>query len=242
MIGIIDSGIGGVTVLKEILKVIPDGHYFYYSDSFNNPYGDKTKLDLFNILSEIVVFLKNKGCSVIVLACNTASCVCAKDLREKFKDITFIAIEPAYKMVYDYNPLGKTLVMATKGTIESEKFQKLYLKYNNNNTILYPALGLASLIEEGNTSKIDEYLKKHILKFKGVSNVVLGCTHYPLVKDNIKKYLGDVIFFDGARGVSLELKRQIEKKKIKLSLNSKVEFYDSSLSDFKRKRFFEILN
>lgn len=242
MIGIIDSGIGGVTVLKEILKVIPDGHYFYYSDSFNNPYGDKTKLDLFNILSEIVVFLKNKGCSVIVLACNTASCVCAKDLREKFKDITFIAIEPAYKMVYDYNPLGKTLVMATKGTIESEKFQKLYLKYNNNNTILYPALGLASLIEEGNTSKIDEYLKTHILKFKGVSNVVLGCTHYPLVKDNIKKYLGDVIFFDGARGVSLELKRQIEKKKIKLSLNSKVEFYDSSLSDFKRKRFFEILN
>lgn len=242
MIGIIDSGIGGVTVLKEILKVIPNGHYIYYSDSFNNPYGDKSKLDLLNILSEIVIFLKNKGCSIIVLACNTASCVCAKELREKFKDITFIAIEPAYKMVYDYNPLGKTLVMATKGTIESEKFQKLYLKYNNNNTILYPALGLASLIEEGNTLKIEEYLKTHILKFKGVSNVVLGCTHYPLIKDMIRKYLGDVVFFDGARGVSLELKRQIEKKEIKLSFDSKIEFYDSSLSDFKRKRFFEILN
>lgn len=242
MIGIIDSGIGGVTVLKEILKVIPNGHYIYYSDSFNNPYGDKSKLDLLNILSEIVIFLKNKGCSIIVLACNTASCVCAKELREKFKDITFIAIEPAYKMVYDYNPLGKTLVMATKGTIESEKFQKLYLKYNNNNTILYPALGLASLIEEGNTLKIEEYLKTHILKFKGVSNVVLGCTHYPLIKDMIRKYLGDVVFFDGARGVSLELKRQIEKKEIKLFLDSKIEFYDSSVSDFKRKRFFEILN
>lgn len=242
MIGIIDSGIGGVTVLKEILKVIPNGHYIYYSDSFNNPYGDKSKLDLLNILSEIVIFLKNKGCSIIVLACNTASCVCAKELREKFKDITFIAIEPAYKMVYDYNPLGKTLVMATKGTIESEKFQKLYLKYNNNNTILYPALGLASLIEEGNTLKIEEYLKTHILKFKGVSNVVLGCTHYPLIKDMIRKYLGDVVFFDGARGVSLELKRQIEKKEIKLSFDSKIEFYDSSVSDFKRKRFFEILN
>lgn len=242
MIGIIDSGIGGVTVLKEILKVIPNGYYIYYSDSFNNPYGDKSKLDLLNILSEIVIFLKNKGCSIIVLACNTASCVCAKELREKFKDITFIAIEPAYKMVYDYNPLGKTLVMATKGTIESEKFQKLYLKYNNNNTILYPALGLASLIEEGNTLKIEEYLQTHILKFKGVSNVVLGCTHYPLIKDMIRKYLGDVVFFDGARGVSLELKRQIEKKEIKLFLDSKIEFYDSSLSDFKRKRFFEILN
>ena len=241
MIGFIDSGIGGATVLKETLKLLPKQHYIYYSDSINNPYGDKSKQELLNILSDIVIQLENKGCSIIVLACNTASCMCVSDLREKFKNITFLAIEPAYKMVHDKNPSGKTLVMATKGTIESEKFQQLYLKYNNNNTILYPALGLAEIIEEGNEEKINTYLKENILQFKGVDNVVLGCTHYPIIKENIKKYLGNVIFFDGAKGLSVQLKRIVESKKIKETQEQIIEFIDSSNSEYKNKRFKEFL-
>ena len=112
-------------------------------------------------------------------------------------------------MVHDYNPKGKTLVMATEGTIKSEKFLTLFNKYDNKNTILLPCKGLAELIEEGNEVEIDRYLDDNLSKYKDIDNVVLGCTHYPLIKDNIRKVLGDVKFFDGSVGVSKELLRQL---------------------------------
>ena len=139
-IGIFDSGIGGVTVLKEIIKVLPNEDIYYFSDSKNNPYGDKTDKEI----------LLKENCKAIVIACNTASAKAATKLREKYADIPIIAIEPAYKMVYDFAYDKKTLVMATKGTIESEKFHKLYNKYNNHNTELLECIGLADIIEEGN--------------------------------------------------------------------------------------------
>lgn len=244
MIGLLDSGIGGVTVLKEILKVIPKGHFIYYSDSLYNPYGDKSYEFVYKRVKEIVDSLLDKGVKVIVLACNTASAICVKRLREEYKDILFIAIEPAYKIVHDYNPSGTTLVMATNGTLSSEKFLALYHKFDNNKTILLPCSGLADLIEEGNNAKIDEYLKKNISKYKDIDNVVLGCTHYPLIKDNIEKILGKVNFFDGSLGVSRELVRQIEKRNIKLEELSKaeIEFIDSSKKKFdKHSRFMSLL-
>lgn len=207
----------------------------------HNPYGNKEEKELFKIVDDVVKFLMNKGCKVIVIACNTASAVCVKELREKYQDIIFIAIEPAYKMVYDYNFSGKTLVLATKGTIESEKFLKLYYKYNNNNTILKPCIGLAELIEENNEDKIDKYIEENLKEYKGVENVVLGCTHYPLIKDNLKKVLGDVNFFDGSIGVSKELKRQMINHNMLTDEEFKLEFYDSSKSEAKEKRFNEII-
>jgi len=96
MIGVFDSGIGGVTVLKEILKLLPNYQYVYYSDSINNPYGDKSKDELLVITKDIVQLLIDKGCKVIVIACNTASAICKDFLRENF-DIPIIAIEPAVK-------------------------------------------------------------------------------------------------------------------------------------------------
>lgn len=173
-IGIFDSGIGGVTVLKEIIKVLPNENYIYYSDSKNNPYGDKSDEEIINISDEIVRFFINKKCKAIVIACNTASAKASKYLREKYKDIEFIAIEPAYKMVHDYAYNEPTLVMATKGTIESEKFNILYNKYNNHKTELLSCVGLADIIEEGNEEKIKKYLKDHLSRFRGkIKNVVL---------------------------------------------------------------------
>ena len=242
MIGVFDSGIGGATILKEIIKLLPNEKYIYYSDSKNNPYGDKTEEELYEIVDDIVKFLISKDCKAIVIACNTASAVCVEKLRNNYKDIIFIAVEPAYKMVYDYNFSGKTLVMATKGTIESEKFLKLYYKYNNNNTILKPCIGLAELIEAGDKEKIKEYLNENIKEYNDIENVVLGCTHYPLIKDMIKDVLGDVNFFDGSVGVSRELKRRLEEKKLLTSDEFYLEFYDSSTDNDKEKRFYEIIN
>ena len=98
-IGVFDSGIGGATVLKEIIKILPYENYIYYSDSKNNPYGDKTDEEVCKICDNIVKYLIGRGCETIVIACNTASAKAAQFLRDKYKKIIFVAIEPAYKMV-----------------------------------------------------------------------------------------------------------------------------------------------
>ena len=243
MIGVLDSGIGGVTVLREILKQGINAKFIYYSDSKHNPYGDKSSDEVYSIVKTIVDYLLDKGCVAIVLACNTASAICVKRLREEYPDTLFIAIEPAYKMVHDYNPKGKTLVMATEGTINSEKFLTLFNKYDNKNTTLLPCKGLAELIEEGNEVKIDRYLDDNLSKYKDIDNVVLGCTHYPLIKKNIRGVLGDVKFFDGSLGVSKELVRQLELRGITFDNKSfSVDFIDSSGNVSKENRFKELMS
>ena len=243
MIGILDSGIGGVSVLGEIIKLIPCGKFIYYSDSINNPYGDKSEEEIYSIVKNIVNYLLKRKCVTIVLACNTASAICVKRLREEYPNTLFIAIEPAYKMVHDYNPQDKTLVMATKGTLNSEKFLALYRKYDNGKTILLPCRGLADIIERGDMAKVDIYLEENLKDYKDVNNVVLGCTHYPLIKDRIKRVLGDVKFFYGSVGVSRELVRQLKLRNIKFCSSDKlsIEFIDSSNDLTKKSRFMKLL-
>lgn len=244
-IGVFDSGIGGVTVLKELRKLLPNENFYYYSDSINNPYGDKSPEELEKIVFDIVDTLIKKNCKMIVIACNTASAICSKSLREKYKDIPIVAIEPAYKMTHDYGYDDKTLVLATKGTIESEKFRTLYQKYNNHKTKLISCSGLADLIESGNLVEIRTYLEEHLSKYKSYKNIVLGCTHYPLIKDELRKILGDVTFFDGSVGVSKEAKRRLIEANLLNEDNPEkgtVEFFDSSNNIDKEKRFFEILD
>ena len=270
-IGIFDSGIGGATVLKEILKILPNENYIYYSDSFNNPYGDKSKEELKEICKKIINILIQKNCKAIVIACNTASTL-SKDLREEYKQIPIIAIEPAYKMVYDYAFNKDTLVMATKRTIESNKFNNLLKNYNNNKTYLLPCIGLADAIEGADKEKIQEFMKKELAKYAGkVQNVVIGCTHYALIKEEIKNTLGNVQFFYGAKNLALHLKdklqkngliknvnenkrvkikikhlkileKYIAKNKISENLYKNIEFIDSSKNQYKKTRFFEFLS
>ena len=243
-IGIFDSGIGGVTVLKEILKLLPNEDYIYYSDSRNNPYGDKSDEEIKIICEHIVNEFIKQECKAIVIACNTASAKAAQYLRETYKHIPFIAIEPAYKMVYDYAYYEPTLVMATKGTIESEKFNLLYHTYDNHKTILLPCVGLADIIEEGNQDKLKKYLEEHLKAYRGkVKNVVLGCTHYPLIQNEIQEVLGQVHFFNGAPYLAKHLKEVLEENNLMNIEHTKkeIQFIDSSNDEQKKKRFFEII-
>ncbi len=248
-IGFLDSGIGGISVIRKAVRLLPNEDYFFFSDSVNNPYGDKCDEEIISRCDELTDLMVNKkSCKAIVLACNTASAKAVSFLREKYTDTPIIAIEPAYKMVHDYNPDGFTLVMATRGTLESEKFHKLFYTYYNNNTSLLACVGLADLIEQEKKEELREYLERNLHDYKGkVSNVVLGCTHYPLAKAEIKEVLGDVNFFDGADGVSRQLKRVLTEKDL---LNNKkdkftIEFVDSSETpeqqEQKKKRFFDLL-
>ena len=244
-IGVFDSGIGGVTVLREIIKVLPNENYIYYSDSKSNPYGDKTKEEIIKRCEEIFEFLLSKNCKAVVIACNTASSIASNYLREKYKNIPIIAIEPAYKMVYDYAYDKETLVMATKGTIESEKFNLLYHKYDNHKTKLLECVGLADVIEEGNESKIKNYLERNIGQYKRkIENVVLGCTHYPLIQKEIDQVLGgNVRFFNGANRLSVHLKSVLDENELinRADENGRIVFIDSSGKQEKEKRFYKFL-
>ena len=242
-IGIFDSGIGGVTVLKEIIKILPRENYVYYSDSINNPYGDKDKKTIIHICNNIVQMLFDKNCKIIVVACNTASAIAIEFLRKQYPNKIFVGIEPAYKMVHDFDYNGKTLVMATRGTIESEKFNILYNKYNNHNTYLLPCIGLADIIENEDKDELKKYLEKILSPYKNkINDVVLGCTHYPLIKKEIKDVLGDVCFFDGSNRLAIHLKNILEKKKLlNNSGNGDIEFIDSQNSKMKEQRFYRIL-
>lgn len=145
-------------------------------------------------------------------------------------------------MVHDYAYEQPTLVMATKGTIESEKFNLLFQKYDNHKTYLLPCVGLAERVEQGDKEEIEKYLKRTIGIYKGkVQNVVLGCTHYPLVKNEIEKILGLVQFFDGAPNLAKHLKDILEEKNMLGKGTGIIEFEDSQNSEKKKKRFFEIL-
>ncbi len=242
-IGVFDSGIGGITVLKEIIKVLPNEDYMYYSDSKNNPYGDRTDEEIKQLCDNIVKYFIDKDCKIIVIACNTASSKASDFLRKKYPKMTFIAIEPAYKMVHDYAYEKPTLVMATKGTIESEKFNLLLKKYDNHKTYLLPCVGLADRIENGNEEEIKRYLNENIGAYKGkVENVVLGCTHYPLIQEEIKEVLGQVNFFNGAPNLAKHLKHVLQEKNLLNDVGTgKIEFKDSQKLEEKERKFFKIL-
>lgn len=242
-IGFIDSGIGGATVLNECIKLNKNFKYIYYSDTKNNPYGDKEEKDIINIVENIVKLLINNNCKIIVIACNTASCVCLEYLREKYNNINFVGIEPAIKVAYDKNKLDTTLVMGTHRTLNSNKFIKNLNRFNKDKKyILHECVGLADIIEDGNLDKIKSYLENNLSQYKDiVSSVVLGCTHYPLIKNEIIRVLGDVNFYDGSIGVSQELNRIINNNNY-IGNTFNIEFINSENNKIKYETFIKYLN
>ena len=234
MIGVFDSGIGGLTVLEEIKKILPNEDYLFYADSKNNPYGEKEDEELFKITSDITDYLISRGCKIIVIACNTATTRCIKFLRDKYPDITFVGTEPAIKVACDkgYNNI---LVMATPATINSERINILVNENKKcyENIYLVPCEGLANAIEVGNVEKQEKIISNIFNDYKeyDIDAIVLGCTHYPYIKDLISKYFSNVSLLDGGNGVAREVKRQLELKNLVSNNGSSiVEIINSSLS------------
>ena len=213
-IGVFDSGIGGLTVLEELKKLLPNEDYLFYADSKNCPYGEKSDTELYDITSNIVDYLINKDCKIIVIACNTATTRCIKYLRDKYKDMTFIGTEPAIKVACDRD-YKNILVMATPATIASERTSILVNdnKKDYENVYLVPCEGLADAIETDNFKKQEEIISSiyNEYKDKEIDAIVLGCTHYPHIKDLISKYFTNAELLDGGNGVAREAKRQLER-------------------------------
>ena len=210
-IGIFDSGLGGLSILKELLKVLPNEDYLFYEDSINNPYGEKSEEELFSITSKIVDYLLKEDCKIIVIACNTATTSCMKKLREKYPDTIFVGTVPAIKVAYDNN-YKNTIILSTPYTRNSKRVEELIDEYHNPNQKIINISGenLANLIEENKIDEIRSLLDRILSPYKDSDSIVLGCTHYPLIKDEIKKVLPNAEILDGSNGVAREVKHQLE--------------------------------
>ena len=223
LIGVFDSGVGGLSIVEKLIQILPNENFLYYADSINNPYGEKNDEELFNIVCNVVEYLKNEGCKLIVIACNTATTKCMKRLREKYDDLIFVGTVPAIKVACDNN-FKNTLVMATPTTIESERTFELIRdnKKDDQNIYLVACSGLANAIELGDRKRVNDILKDIFKNYydKNIDSIVLGCTHYPFIKNEILEEMPNVTLLDGSLGVANEVKRQLINNKL-ISDNSK---------------------
>lgn len=214
-VGFFDSGVGGLTVLKEAVKLMPKENYIYFGDSANAPYGIKTVEEVKSLTFNAVNFLIDKEVKAIVIACNTATSAAIEELRSTLP-MPVIGIEPALKPAMEYRGLGKIIIMATPMTLAEKKFSNLMKNYHKEGEILpLPCPGLVELIESGITEGelIENYLKDKLQPHiaSGIGAVVLGCTHYPFIKSSLYKVLGnDAVIIDGSSGTAAQLKRQLE--------------------------------
>ncbi len=210
-IGIFDSGVGGTSIWKEITVLLPSENTIYLSDSKNAPYGEKSKQEIIDLSIKNTEFLLKKDCKLIVVACNTATTNAIKLLREKY-NIPFIGIEPAIKPAALKTKTNTIGILATKGTLNSELFEKTSSKLNKKiNIVEKVGKGLVELIENGKldstemTNLLSTYIKPML--DKKVDCLVLGCTHYPYLIPQIRKITGDKIqIIDSGEAVAKQTK------------------------------------
>lgn len=218
-VGVFDSGVGGISVLRELVKLMPNENYIYYGDSKNAPYGPKTVEEVRRLTIEHIDFLVERGAKAIVVACNTATSAAIDLLREKYPDMSVVGIEPALKPAVLSKQNARVLVMATPMTIREEKFHHLMQEYEAQAEI-YPLAcpGLPEFVEAGDLDGEDlkAYLSEKFAPYQGkVDAVVLGCTHYPFVRPVIQELLGSsVAVFDGGAGTARELRRRMRESGI----------------------------
>jgi len=234
-IGFFDSGVGGISVLKEAVKLLPNEDYIYFGDSRNAPYGIKSIDEVKYLTFNAINFLLSKNVKAVVVACNTATSAAIEELRKQFNNMPIIGIEPALKPAVEYKKNGKIIIMATPMTLSERKFSSLMRKYEKESEIQpLPCPGLVELIESGITEgeEIESYLKEKLAPYleTGVAAVVLGCTHYPFIKGSLYKILkNDTPIIDGSCGTARQLKRQLLRYKIlnRNTGNGNVEIFNS---------------
>ncbi len=234
-IGVFDSGVGGISVLRELVNVMPNEDYIYLGDSLHAPYGTKSLEEVRGLTVHNVEKLMDRGAKSIVVACNTATSAAVAVLRERYPDLPLVGIEPAIKPAVSQYAGGRIVVMATPMTLQQEKFQRLMGKYKMDARIIcLPCPGLMEFIERGDLDGED--LRKYLTELlwgvirEKVDAIVLGCTHYPFARGMISQVVGDkVAIFDGGNGTAREMKRRLSSagKLSDAEGKGKVEFINS---------------
>lgn len=241
-IGVFDSGVGGLTVAREIMRQMPNERIIYFGDTARVPYGSKSQDTIIRYSRQIIRFLRTKNVKAIVVACNTASAY-ALDTIEKELDIPIIGVvKPGAKVAAEATNNKKIGVIGTEGTINSGIYAKFLHKRDNQISVVGKACPLfVPLVEENwiKDSVTDEVAKRYLaeLKESGIDTLILGCTHYPLLRSTVRRIIGDgVNLVNPAYETALELKVLLEKKHL-INTNNQVmdgsdyEFYVSDAAD-----------
>lgn len=235
-IGIFDSGAGGLTVLSELIKIIPSEKYIFFADSANCPYGSKPAEEIIRLSEKITQFLISKGCKVIVVACNTATAAAIDYLRSLY-NIPFIGMEPAVKPASQKTKTKSIGVLATAGTFKGRLYIETSRKYAADVNVCYQVgEGLVELVESGkaDSPEAEQLLHKYIdpMVDCNIDHLVLGCTHYPFLKPVLERMLPNhVTIVDPAPAVALQTKRIAENSGLLCEQNlvdsTIIEFYSS---------------
>lgn len=216
LIGVFDSGVGGLSILDEALRQLPEHDYIYLADSINAPYGEKSSEWIASRSMELCQYLAAQGCDAIMVACNTATAEAIAHIRKTLGHIPIIGVEPGIKPAAMQSSNGVVGVLATEATLKSDKFNALLATLPNDCQFIKQAgPGLVPLIEAGqaNSEETLELLAEHLepIQDAGADTLVLGCTHYPFLRKSIRKLLGDSVnLIDTSEAVVRQLKRKLE--------------------------------
>ena len=238
MIGIFDSGVGGLSVYREIKKALPEENCIYYSDNANCPYGGKPQEFIIRRAMEITDFLISKGACIIVVACNTATAIAVKALRETYPHIRFIGMEPAIKPAAQGTESGVIGVLATAGTLSSEKYLSHKERYASDVRIAeHIGEGFVELVEKGKTTgcQAEETILNSLqpLLDTGADTIVLGCTHYPFLSKTIRKVADKTApgqvkeIIDPAPAIARHLKEVMQEEGLLQPASGKLSLYSS---------------
>ena len=231
-IAVFDSGVGGISVLKELVRLMPDEHYLYFGDSRNAPYGNRTTEQVRMLTMDAAQLLLERGTKALVVACNTATAAAINELRQAHPETIIIGIEPALKLAADRYPNGRVGIMATQVTLREEKLHHQLERFPDMQVHLIPAPGLVELIEQGKAGAPETaaLLESILAPYIGqLDALVLGCTHYPFVKKAISQILGDsTALLDGGAGTARQTRRCLEQAGLLREGAGSITFENSS--------------
>ena len=217
-IAVFDSGVGGISVLKELMKLMPEEHYLYFGDSINAPYGTRTTEEVRLLTLNAAAMLYERGIKALVVACNTATAAAISQIREEYPNLVVVGIEPALKMATDRFPRGCVGIMATQVTLREEKLEHLVGRFPDVRVERIPAPGLVELVEQGKAEspETEDLLRSILQPYLGkLDAIVLGCTHYPFVRDTVQKILGEeVTVLDGGAGTARQTRRLLQERNL----------------------------
>ncbi len=212
-LAVIDSGLGGLSILQSLKKEIPKESFIYLADHQFFPYGDKTRKQINRRLLTIINYLTSLNVKAIVIACNTITTSSIKLLRNLYPHVPFIGTEPAIKPAIKKNLKENIVALTTESTAKSNSFKNLIKNFDNKGQVITcPCPGLVEVIESASKSKIKKELTMHIRQIKvNFSAVVLGCTHYILVKELIRKVVKPhVLIIEPSQAIARQTRKVLE--------------------------------
>ena len=246
-IAVFDSGVGGVSVLRELRKQMPSERFYYFGDSANAPYGLRTTEEVRALTLAAAEHLFNQNCKALVVACNTATAAAIDALRQRWPDRIIIGIEPAIKLACDRHPGGTIGLMATNVTLRERKLADLIERCSRDCEIIHlPSPGVVELVEAGRADSDEAVALMHreLDPFLGrLQALVLGCTHYPFMKNAIRRVVGpNVELLDGSEGTARETLRRLEEADLCRTGTGELVIENSSPDPARRRLTLELLN